>query len=200
MEFLFPDTSPVELLPHDGRAVYFGTVFAAETSDRLFSELEKSIPWRNDVIKMFGKEIVTTRKVAWFGDRPFEYAYSGHTHHALPWTAALIEIKEKAEEKCLTDFNACLLNLYHHGNEGMGWHSDDEVELDPVAPIASVSLGAARKFSFKHKEVKTGVSLQLNHGSLLMMDAKSQQHWLHSLPKSRKTLMARINLTFRRMR
>lgn len=200
MEIPFRNESVLELLPYDGLSTYYGNIFTPAEAVHYFAVLEKAVPWRCDIIRMFGKEIVTARKVAWYGDRPFEYDYSGHAHQALPWTAELIEIKNRTEETCKAAFNACLLNLYHHGNEGMGWHSDDEEELEPTAPIASVSFGAPRKFSFKHKSDKTNISVLLENGSLLTMDASSQRHWLHALPKSRKVSAPRINLTFRRMR
>lgn len=199
MPSLFPNDSDVELLPRDGSARYFGTLFTAQESARLFAELKENIRWEHETVRMFGKEIVMSRMVAWYGERPFDYAYSGYTRKALVWTATLMEIKARIESCSGADFNACLLNFYHHGGEGMGWHSDDEKELDPYSPIASVSLGAERRFSFRHKAEGSLRHVLLENGSLLLMDAASQRHWLHALPKSKRVQDARINLTFRKL-
>ncbi len=146
---------------------------------------------------MFGKRLVTKRKVAWYGDSPFSYTYSNIAKEALPWTPALLRLKQVAQHTTGESFNSCLLNLYHNGEEGMSWHSDDEPMMKKHAPIASISLGAARKFSFKHKATKETVSIWLEHGSLLLMKEEVQSHWLHSLPKTKKVMQPRINLTFR---
>jgi alkylated DNA repair dioxygenase AlkB len=118
----------------------------------------------------------------------------------LEWTKELYELKEIVEKYAGTKFNSCLLNLYHNGNEGMGWHSDDEKPLGKSNTIASLSFGAERKFSFKHKQTKQIVSLVLEHGSLLVMTGTTQSNWLHSLPKSKNITQPRINLTFRTIR
>ena len=159
--------------------------------------LLQEIPWKNDEAVIFGKHFITKRKVAWYGDNQFSYTYSNITKEALPWTKELLELKAIAEKLASATFNSCLLNLYHNGSEGMAWHSDDEKSLGRNSPIASMSFGAERKFSFKHKQTKETRSLLLEHGSLLVMKGEVQQHWLHSLPKSLKVKSPRINLTFR---
>ena len=146
---------------------------------------------------MFGKTIITKRKVAWYGDQPYEYTYSHVTKSALPWTPALQRIKNKVEEVSCDTYNSCLLNLYHDGSEGMSWHSDDEKELKPEGAIASVSLGAERKFVLKHKQSAEKVEVFLHHGSLLVMKGETQTHWVHRLPPTKKVNTPRINLTFR---
>lgn len=155
----------------------------------------------HDTIRMYGREIITRRKVAWYGDRPFDYRYSGFSRLALPWTAKLLEVKARIENFCGAGFNSCLLNLYHNGSEGMGWHSDDESSLDPGAAIASLSFGQERRFQFRlksnHSEKR---EIYLESGSLLLMDAESQRHWQHCLPVSAKHTKPRINLTFRCMK
>jgi alkylated DNA repair dioxygenase AlkB len=128
------------------------------------------------------------------------YTYSNATKRALAWIKELSELKQIVEEYAGIKFNSCLLNLYHDGNEGMGWHSDDEKPLGKSNTIASLSFGAERKFSFKHKQTKQTVSLVLEHGSLLIMKDATQRNWLHSLPKSKKITRQRINLTFRTIR
>jgi alkylated DNA repair dioxygenase AlkB len=146
---------------------------------------------------MFGKEIISKRKVAFYGDDGIEYTYSNKTKKGLVWTEHLLKIKSIVEDYTQVNYNGCLLNLYHDGNEGMGWHSDDEKEILPNSSIASVSLGIERKFSFKNKSSKETVSVQLENGSLLEMKGAIQKHWLHALPKSKKITKPRINLTFR---
>ena len=148
---------------------------------------------------MFGKHIVTKRKVAWYGDASYSYTYSKKTKQALAWTDELKALKYLVEHKTETKFNSCLLNLYHSGDEGMSWHSDDEKDLEENSAIASLSLGAERKFSFRHKQSKETVALMLEHGSLLVMKDITQTHWHHQLPKTKKVTQPRSNLTFRSM-
>ena len=146
---------------------------------------------------MFGKTIVTDRKVIWFGDEGCVYVYSGVEKRPEPWCQLMLEIKQKVEEETGCKYNSCLANLYHHGNEGMGWHSDNEKELGKEPVIAVVSLGAERKFKFKHRETKQGVDVHLERGSLLVMAGRTQEAWLHALPKTKKVDSPRISLTFR---
>ena len=176
---------------------YFGPIIPLEEADDFFKILADTIPWEADVVHMFGKRIVTKRKVAWYGDQPYDYTYSNSTKKALPWTPALRELKEMAENLTNETYNSCLLNLYHTGEEGMGWHTDNEKELKRNGAIASYSFGAERKFVFKHKTTKEKVELLLDHGSLLVMKGATQNHWLHRLPPTKKVGSARINLTFR---
>lgn len=190
---------PVEYLPHDGSSVYYGIIWNSDEADHYLEELLTNIAWKNDEAILFGKRIITKRKVAWYGDHAFEYTYSNTTKRALPWTAALQKIKQKVEERTGESFNSCLLNLYHDGAEGMAWHSDSESELKKNGAIASVSFGAERKFAFKHKVSKEKIDVQLAHGSLLVMSSTTQQHWLHRLPPTKKVSLPRVNLTFRTM-
>ena len=185
------------LLPSDGTVNYFGKIVSKSESDDFFNKLLESIEWKNDQAIIFGKHITTKRKVAWYGDEAFEYTYSNVTKRALRWTAELKVLKALAEEKSGITFNSCLLNLYHSGEEGMAWHSDDEKSLGKNTTIASFSFGAERKFSFKHKDTGKTVSLILEHGSLLVMKDETQTFWLHRLPPTKKVSKPRINLTFR---
>ncbi|PLW81046.1 alpha-ketoglutarate-dependent dioxygenase AlkB [Kineobactrum sediminis] len=189
--------SPHNLLPFDGTVHYFHTAIARDTADASFENLLHNIAWQHDEARIFGKHIVTRRKVAWYGDAPFHYTYSRVTKQALPWTDTLVTLKNLAEEVTGERFNSCLLNLYHDGSEGMGWHSDGERDLRKHGAIASVSLGAERKFAFRHKQSKHTTSLTLAHGSLLVMRDQTQTHWLHRLPPTKKIATPRINLTFR---
>lgn len=185
------------LLPYDGWATYRPQWLAGAEAGSLYTNLREEINWQSDVVHIFGKRIVTRRKVAWYGDERFDYSYSNTKREALPWTARLLRLREMVSEAAGTAFNSCLLNLYHSGEEGMGWHSDDEKELVKDGTIASISLGAERPFVFKHKKTKEKVEVMLQSGSLLLMGGVVQQYWQHSLPKRKRIGDARINLTFR---
>ena len=185
------------LLPHDGTVNYYGKLMSHQKATAYYNNLLNNIEWRNDVAIMFGKRIETKRKVAWYGEKEFEYTYSNNTKLALPWTKELIALKDLIEQKTGETFNSCLLNLYHNGSEGMAWHSDGEKDLKKNGAIASLSFGAERKFAFKHKETKQTISHILEHGSLLVMKDNTQTNWLHRLPPTKKVFKPRVNLTFR---
>ena len=185
------------LLSVDGTAHYFGSILNETQASNYQALLQNTIEWRNDELMLFGKKITTKRKVAWYGSKPFKYSYSNTTKMALPWTAELLELKKLIEKITNESFNSCLLNFYHNGNEGMGWHSDAEKELQKEGAIASISLGAERKFVFKHRNTKEKVTIVLKHGSLLIMKNQTQNFWMHCLPPTKKILVPRINLTFR---
>lgn len=196
---LFDQTTGKEKnwLPYDGTVNYYGRILNREQADFYLKKLLETIEWRNDEAVIFGKRIITKRKVAWYGEKPFEYTYSNTTKHALPWTKKLQELKLLTEQETGETFNSCLLNLYHDGNEGMAWHSDGETDLKKNGAIGSLSFGAERKFAFKHKESKEKIDLFLEHGSLLVMKDTTQEHWLHRLPPTKKITTPRVNLTFR---
>lgn len=187
----------VKVLPYDGVVIYYGTIFSKEQSNYYLERLLSAIEWKNDEAIIFGKLVTTKRKVAWYGNTSFSYTYSNITKTALPWTPELLLLKKIVEEKTGEVYNSCLLNLYHDGNEGMAWHSDAEKDLKKNGAIASLSFGAVRKFSFKHKVNKDTVSVVLEHGSLLVMKGTTQTHWLHRLPPTKRVYTARVNLTFR---
>src|ERR687891_268708 len=185
------------ILHKDGLVNYYGKILAYQEANQYLDLLMQNILWKNDEVIIFGKHIVTKRKTAWYGDSDYLYTYSNTTKQALPWTKELCELKQIVEKLAETTFNSCLLNLYDNGDEGMGWHSDDEESLGKDNTIASLSFGAERKFLFKHKQTKQIISLVLEHGSLLIMKDATQRNWLHSLPKSKNIVQHRINLTFR---
>ena len=187
------------ILPQDGIALYYEKIVNDEEIKGLYDALLNNIHWENERVIMFGKEIVTKRKVAFFSDPSISYRYASKTKIGLPWTSTLLTIKNRIESITKETYNACLLNLYHNGEESMGWHSDNEKEIITNSSIASLSLGANRKFSFKHKVSKETVSIELEDGSLLEMKGSVQTHWWHALLKSKKVTDARINLTFRQM-
>ena len=194
---LFSDNQITNLLPFDGTVLYYGPVLSVSEATHYFNELYNTIEWRNDEAIIFGKRIITNRKVAWYGDEEYDYTYSNTTKKALPWTKELLRLKNIVEEKTEAPYNSCLLNLYHDGSEGMAWHSDGEKMLQKNGAIASMSFGAERKFSFKHKVSKDATSLILEHGSLLVMKDETQSNWLHRLPPTALVKRPRINLTFR---
>ncbi len=185
------------LLPKDGIVNYYGKLLSRVTADHYFERLLHTIAWKNDEAVILGKHIITKRKVAWYGNDNYAYTYSNVTKQALAWNKELLELKTMVELKTGTLFNSCLLNLYHNGDEGMAWHSDDEKCLGRNTVIASVSLGAERKFSFKHKKTGDKVTQLLEHGSLLVMKGSTQTNWLHRLPPTKRIIHPRINLTFR---
>ena len=183
---LFPANPDLNLLPCDGVVNDYGRVLTTLAADHFFSLLMHCVPWRNDEVVMYGKRIVTARKVAWYGDAGCSYTYSGTTKQAIPWSPELRELKDRIETI-----------LYENGRQGMAWHSDDEKSLGRHNTIASLSLGAERKFSFKHKTQPLTQSLILPHGGLLVMRGATQAHWRHSLPPSTRITTPRINLTLR---
>jgi alkylated DNA repair dioxygenase AlkB len=196
MSFLF---EPENLLPYDGISIYHGVVFDELEANRICKDLFATIPWKQDEVVMFGKKIITKRKVAWYADAGITYTYAGVKKSGLDWTTDLIEIKQKVEAITRAKYNACLLNLYHEGEEGMGWHQDNEKEMVEGASIASLSFGAVRKFAFKHAKTNERIEIELANGSLLDMKGPIQAHWYHSLPKTARVKQMRINLTFRLM-
>lgn len=194
---LFNTSTDANLLPFDGEVNYYGAIMPIEKAQDYYTRLLENIQWENDKAIIFGKLIITKRKVAWYGEKPFSYTYSKTTKSALPWTKALLELKSLIETKTGETFNSCLLNLYHSGDEGMAWHSDGEKDLKKNGAIASLSFGAERRFLFKHKVTKQNVVVHLEKGSLLVMKGETQTHWLHRLPPTKKVKTPRINLTFR---
>ena len=194
---LFSSEKIKNILPFDGITNYYGAILDENQCDFYYNILMKTIQFKNDEPIIFGKRIITKRKVAWYGDSEFSYAYSGVTKTATLFTKDLLALKKIIEKESGETYNSCLLNLYHSGEEGMGYHSDGEKMLKKNGAIASLSLGAARKFSFKHKENKQRIDVVLENGSLLVMKKGTQTNWLHRLPPTKKVNLPRINLTFR---
>lgn len=188
---------PGNLLPEGGIVNYYGTLMSVHEANSYLESLLNKVEWKNDEVVILGKHIITKRKAALYGDKPFKYTYSNVTKEALPWTEELLLLKTLIEKHSGETFNSCLLNLYHTGSEGMTWHSDAEKDLKKNAAIASLSFGAERKFSFKHMKNKEKISLVLQNGSLLVMKGTTQLNWLHCLPTTKKVNSPRINLTFR---
>ena len=180
---------------------YIENFFDFDQSQLYMKHLTNDIKWKREKIRMWGREIVTKKRIAWYADEGKSYTYSGSTFHPDQWNELLLEIKKHVEQYIKFQFNSVLLNEYPNGKVGMGWHSDDERELgiDPI--IASLSFGANRDFIFKHKTDKSfeNIKIHLKSGSLLLMLGSTQHHWKHSLPKRLKVKQPRINLTFRKI-
>ena len=194
---LFSSDKITNILPYDGVTNYYGAVLDAAQSDFYYQQLLENINWKNDEAIIFGKKIITKRKVAWYGESAYTYTYSKVTKEAAIFTKELLALKAIVEKESGEIYNSCLLNLYHSGEEGMAYHSDGEKMLKKEGAIASVSLGAERKFSFKHKQNKQRIDIILENGSLLVMKEGTQTNWLHRLPPTKKVNLPRINLTFR---
>ena len=194
------NTEPLNLLPHSGSALFYPGFFSQSESDRYFSLLEKEVQWKQEPIRIFGKEIMQPRLTASFADEGVVYGYSGIKLNSGIWTDTLAEIKSKVEKTARQTFNTALLNYYRDGNDSMGWHRDNEKELGANPVIASVSFGAARNFQFREYKGDTKVlTVKLGHGDLLIMGAESQHHWQHRLPKAPGIKEPRINITFRKI-
>lgn len=182
----------------DAEVYLANNFFSPAESDTLLTDLTANIAWEQKAINIMGKQVMQPRLIAWYGDAGKSYRYSGLTVHPLPWTATMLDMKARVEAAANVTFNSVLLNLYRDGQDSVGWHSDDEPELGTNPVIASVSLGAVRTFQFKHKQnTDLKQSVELTHGSLLLMRGTTQHFWKHQIPKTKKPLGARINLTFR---
>lgn len=184
----------------DAEVYYSPCFFSLEESDHYLQELLQNINWKQESIKMFGRELPMPRLTAWYGDK--SYVYSGLRNKPQPWLPVLLELKERVEEASGNTYNSVLLNFYRNGNDSMGWHADDEPELGENPRIASVSFGAERKFGFRHrfKKGQKNSHIILKHGSLLLMQGPTQHFWQHNLPKTKRTVSPRINLTFRNIK
>lgn len=191
LEFIQPD------LP-DADVLYYPSFFSEKEATTYFKMLQKETVWRQDDIKLFGKTYPQPRLTALYGSDTKSYSYSGITMFPTPFTPTLLEIKTRIETVVEKKFNTVLLNLYRDGNDSNGWHSDDEQELGKNPCIASVSLGVERPFHLKHKQEKNlTYKISLSHGSLFIMRGTTQHFWKHQLPKSKRIITPRINLTFR---
>jgi alkylated DNA repair dioxygenase AlkB len=194
------EQASIDLDLFEGEARLWPQAFAADEATRLFRELRTGVDWQQEEILIFGQRRLVPRLVAWHGDPGARYVYSGTEHRPLPWTPTLDHVRDRASALTGAAFNAVLLNLYRDGRDGMGWHADDEPELGCNPVIASVSLGAERRFCLRHRRRRDlKIDLPLPHGSLLCMSGATQHHWLHALPKTRRPSGERINLTLRQV-
>ena len=207
MTDLFAPTPTDNLLPYDGQVNDLGVVL--NDANALYNNLLTELPWQSDIVTLFGKSHVTTRQIVWMGDHDVRYYYSGQTRRAIPWTKQMLHVKRHIEQQLSSsginvDFNSCLLNYYPSGEDGMGYHADDEKELGAQPIIASLSLGARRKFVFKHKTIRqknkpVKVELYLESGQLIVMHGDTQDFWMHTITKTKTVTSGRISLTFRKV-
>jgi alkylated DNA repair dioxygenase AlkB len=187
-----------DLSMQDAKVSFYQNFFDSQKSDEIFQVLLNEIKWRQDKMKVYGKEVDLPRKTAWYGDRDKSYTFSGIHLHPEPWTPTLLYVKERIEEVAEVQFNSVLLNLYRNGNDGISWHTDAEPELGENPVIGSVSFGGARRFMFRHKQNQDLKSeVELTHGSFLLMAGETQHFWQHQIPKTSRKVEPRINLTFR---
>ena len=202
MTDLFAPAPTDNLLPYDGKVNDLGVIIDDATA--LYNTLLNELPWQPDIVTLFGKTHITTRKIVWMGDTDADYQYSGHVRQTVPWSDIVFHVKQKIEQALAeigvtTNFNTCLLNYYPSGADGMGYHADDEKELGQQPVIASLSLGATRKFVFKHKKTQDKVELYLESGQLVVMHGDTQTFWKHTITKTKTVDAGRISLTFRHM-
>ncbi len=203
---LYPESEPeVEALfdragsAGGSSAILYRRAFTAAQSARLFRTLFDEVSWEQRAITVYGKKHLQPRLVAWIGDPGTTYTYTGLTLHPAPWTAPVLSIKAVVELIAGTTFNSVLLNQYRDGADAVGWHSDDEPELGSNPVIASVSLGATRRFDLRHRLTGETVKVLLPSGSILVMAGRTQREWLHQVPRTKKVKEPRINLTFRQI-
>jgi alkylated DNA repair dioxygenase AlkB len=182
----------------DAEILLYPAFFGAAQADRLLVELRNTTAWRQETITDYGRKIDQPRLSAWYGEEGTNYVYSGILNVPLPWTPAILEVKQEVEAPCGAVFNSVLLNRYRTGRDSVSWHADDEPEFGEKPVIASVSFGGTRTFQLRHKKRRDlKASVDLTHGSLLIMRGGTQTNWLHQVPKSAKPVEERLNLTFR---
>lgn len=190
-------TNTVRKQIQNGEYLHISNFFDKSTSDNYFQTLLNTIDWKQEKMNMYGKELLFPRLTAWYGDNDKPYSFSGITLKPKQWTTELLEIKCKVETKTDVSFNSVLLNRYRNGNDSISWHTDAEKELGKNPIIASVNFGATREFQLRHIHTKEKLSIELSHGSLLIMLDEIQHFWQHQIPKTKKPVSERINLTFR---
>jgi alkylated DNA repair dioxygenase AlkB len=192
-----PLQQPQELLPYDGSALFIPDFLDLDLADQLFAELHEGVAWEQSELIVFGNKVSEPRFSSWHSDPGVTYSYSGTKRVPQPWLPGLSTLRLLCEERTNTTFNSALVNLYRTGLDHLGWHSDNELCNGPTPTIASISLGATRRFDMKHNDTGEVYGVHLQHGSLLVMAGLSQQKWVHRVPKTTKVGAARINVTFR---
>ncbi|GAL16843.1 alkylated DNA repair protein AlkB [Vibrio maritimus] len=180
-----------------GRLLWLPNYFTSDQASDYHQQLQEQLAWRQDTIVMFGKKVAIPRLQAWYGDA--SYTYSNLKLEPLPWNPLLNSLKAHCEKVAGSQFNSVLANLYRDGQDSNGWHSDDEKELGINPVIASMSFGAERRFLLRHKMTGEKVEFNLTSGSLLIMAGETQHHWQHTIPKTKRFVEPRINLTFRKV-
>lgn len=187
-------------LPYDGEVYDFGQILSLAESLNLGDFSLQELHWENDIVKFFGREIVTRRQIVSYADKGLTYHYSGHIRQTLPWHPKVLYLKQSIEKISNASFNSCLLNLYPDGNTGMSYQRDNnERELGKYPKIAILSLGATRILRFRHLESHELIRIPLISGQLILMQDSAQIHWQHEVQKSKKISKPRISLTFRKI-
>lgn len=195
-----PGDGFVKTLPPNGQLTYQPAWLEPHAADELFGSLVEEVEWERHSITMFGRTVPQPRLLQFQGDRDVRYRYSGATYTARPWHPLVARIRDRLERECGERFNSVLLNLYRDGRDSMGWHADDEPELGPEPVIASISLGSARRFMLRRSDDRSSkIEISPAHGSLIVLGGDVQHHWQHQVPRTRKTVGARVNLTFRKV-
>lgn len=189
------DFEPIKI--QNGKYIYVPSFFDIVKANNYFQKLTKEIDWKQEEINMYGRHVKLPRLTAWYGDRDKPYTFSGITLAPNTWTKDLLDIKKEIEPKCNVKFNSVLLNLYRDGNDSISWHTDAEKELGKNPVIASVNFGATRRFQLRHIQTNERIEIELKHGSLLIMKGELQHYWQHQVPKTKREIGERINLTFR---
>ncbi len=192
-----PRSHQTNLLPRDGEVYLIERMLTITEADRVLACLTDGVDWHQEQASLFGRKIPLPRLTAWYGDHG--YRYSGIDHQPALLTPELRALKALVERRTSAEFNSVLINLYRDGQDSMGWHSDDEPSLGNEPEIASLSLGATRRFHLKHRTADARLSLDLAHGSCLIMRGRCQAAWRHQVPKTKRPVGARINLTFRKI-
>lgn len=184
----------------DADLLYLPQWIEPATADAWLQTLIEQTPWTQPQVRLYGRSLAVPRLVAWYGDQQARYRYSGLMHEPQPWTPLLADVRRRVEQQVGATLNGVLLNLYRDGQDAMGWHSDDEAELGPQPLVVSLSLGAVRRFDLRRKgSTRIEHSLELAHGSLLVMRGPTQHHWQHQVARTRKVQGSRLNLTFRQI-
>ncbi|HEX3464497.1 MAG TPA: alpha-ketoglutarate-dependent dioxygenase AlkB [Candidatus Elarobacter sp.] len=191
------DGAPRAVVAKHGLVTYEPAFLAPAEAAALLGELLGEVTWRQEHLRIHGRAIPFPRLAAWYGDPGALYTYSGIENRPQSWTPALARLRDRLRAATGAVFNSALLNLYRTGSDSMGWHADDEPELGPQPVIASVSLGAARRFELRSRETGETRRVVLEHGSLLVMSGETQHCWKHQVPKEPTVRAPRINLTFR---
>ncbi len=196
-----PAMSRLERVAPDLDAAYLPDFLGRDEADTLLEELLGQLRWSQESVAMFGRRTPVPRLLTWIADPGRHYAYSGIEHAPEPWPARLLELRRRLEAFTHASFAGVLANRYCSGADCVGWHGDDEAELGPDPLIASISLGAERRFVFRRREGGRWRRVELlpAHGSLLLMWGRSQRDWQHALPRTRRPVGERVNLTFRRL-
>jgi alkylated DNA repair dioxygenase AlkB len=191
----------LQKLPVEGADLSYDQQFiSADQADTLLGELIAQVPWQQAELKIYGRNVLTPRLTCWMGDSDAKYIYSNTHFEPTAWITPVLDIKQRIEDITGHTFNSVLLNYYRDGQDAMGWHCDDEKELGLQPSIASLSLGAVRRFLLRRKDKsEKSLTIELNHGSLLLMQGDTQKNFQHALPRTAKQISARINLTFRKV-